>query len=93
MARKNPSVRTKSGKIVRALMTLTGKGTSLFNDKIQGGRSLKVWGWKHDHYEVAMEAMIKQGISCKLVTTPGGNGAWRNGKSLRIHTVEAAERG
>lgn len=93
MARKNPSVRTKSGKIVRALMTLTGKGTSLFNDKIRGGRSIKVWGWKQEHYEVAIQAMKKQGIEAQLVTTPLVNKKWNVGGDLRIHTVEAAERG
>jgi len=91
MASKNPSIRTKSGKIVRALMTVTGKGTHLFNDKTKDGRSIKVKGWKRDHYEVAMEALIKQGIPCKLVTTPGTRycGIYYPG-AMRIHTQESA---
>lgn len=81
---------SKSGKIVRALMTLTGKGTFVFNDRIRGGRSIKVWGWKKDHYDVAIEAMTKQGIKAKLVTTPMfKNLTWKTGGSLRIHTQEA----
>ena len=81
-------MKAKSSKIVRALMTLTGKGTFLFNDKIRGGRSIKVWGWKKEHYEVAMEAMAKQGIASKLVKTPDSTSPWRGGGTLRIHTQE-----
>lgn len=79
-----------SAKIVRALMTVTGKGTTLFNDRIQGGRSLKVWGWTTDHYEVAIQALAKQGIEARLVTSPLINKKWHVGGSLRIHTKEAA---
>jgi len=80
---------SKSGKIVRALMTLTGKGTFLFNDRIRGGRSIKVWGWKKDHYDVAIEAMAKQGITAKLVKTQESGNPWRGGGCLRIHTQES----
>ena len=76
-----------SSKIVRALMTVTGKGTTLFNDRINGGRSIKVWGWTRGHYEVAIEALAKQGITARLVTTPGIPGVT---SSLRIHTEEVA---
>jgi hypothetical protein len=85
MDRKNGSA-----KIVRALMTVTGKGTFLFNDKIRGGRSIKVRGWKQEHYEVAVAALKKQGIDAALVTTPVINKMWNQGGSLRIHTKEAA---
>lgn len=74
-----------SAKIVRALMTVTGKGTTLFNDRIKGGRSLKVWGWTKDHYKVAIQALAEQGIEARLI-----NKKWHVGGSLRIHTKEAA---
>lgn len=80
---------SKSGKIVRALMTLTGKGSFVFNDRIKNGRSIKVWGWNVQHYEVAMEAMAKQGIKSRLVTTPNSDNPWRGGGQLRIHTQES----
>ncbi len=79
----------KSSKIVRGLMNVTGKGTFLFNDKIQGGRSIKVWGWNPDLYQVAIDAMRRQGIAAKLVRTPPSGSPWRPGNSLRIHTQEA----
>ena len=82
-------MRTKSAKIVRALMTITGKGTFLFNDRIRGGRSIKVWGWKEQHYDVAMQALAKQGIGSKLVRTRASGNPWRGGSSLRIHTQES----
>lgn len=79
----------KSAKIARAVITLTGKGTYLFNDRIQGGRSIKVWGWEREHYELAMQAMALQGIKAKLVTTPVfKNLTWQPGGNLRIHTQE-----
>lgn len=79
----------KSAKIARAVITLTGKGSCLFNDRIQGGRSIKVWGWEREHYELAIQAMAKQGISAKLVTTPIINKVYSIGGSLRIHTQES----
>ena len=79
-----------SAKIARALITLTGAGTCLFNDRIKGGRSIKVWGWQRRHYELAMQAMSKQGISAKLVkTSVFKNLTWQPGGNLRIHTKEA----
>lgn len=78
---------TNSAKIARALMTLTGQGRKMFNDRIQGGRSIKVWGWKLEHYELAIQAMNKQGISAKLIKTPDIKG-WPRTGMLRIHTQE-----
>jgi hypothetical protein len=86
MDSKNSSV-----KIVRALAIVTGKGTDVFNDRIQGGRSIKVWGWPRAHYELAVEAMAKQGIKARLVITPESKYEWRNGGSIRIHTQEAVQ--
>ena len=74
---------SRAAKIARALVTLTGRGTYVFNDAIVGGRSIKVWNWDRRHYEVAMDAMVRQGIACRLVTTSGPGGC------LRIHTQEA----
>jgi hypothetical protein len=81
--------RSKSSKIIRALMTISGDGTFLFNDRIKGGRSIKVWGWNKSHYEVAIHALKKQGITARLVKTPVVNKRWKVGGSLRIHTQEA----
>jgi len=80
----------KSTRIIRALITVTGKGTTLFSDRIKGGRSIKVWGWTKDHYEVAIQALAKQGISARLVNTPMVDRAWTSGGELRIHTTETA---
>jgi hypothetical protein len=80
--------RSKSAQIVRGLVAVTGKGSSVFNDKIRGGRSIKVWGWTRDIYLVACEALERQGIPAQLVTTPKAKSSWSSGNSLRIHTQE-----
>ncbi len=80
--------RSKSAQIVRGLVAVTGKGRYVFNDKIQGGRSIKVWGWSRDIYDVAIAALRKQGIPAQLVTTPKAKSSWSSGNSLRIHTQE-----
>lgn len=77
----------ESAKIARSLMTHTGQGRKLFNDRIRGGRSIKVWGWQREHYELAIRAMAKQGIAAKLVKTPVIKG-WPRTGMLRIHTQE-----
>ncbi len=60
----------------------------MFNDRlINGGRSIKVWGWQMADYHQAMDALARSGVGCKLVRTPQIKGIWDRGGNLRIHTV------
>lgn len=53
--------------ICRAVMTLSGVGSFLFNDRrANGGRSIKVWGWRNEHYELAADIMRKHGFDVEL---------------------------
>ena len=56
------------GKLVRGLVTLLGKGT-VFNDKIQGGRSIKVWGWDERLYNEAAHVLSRHGYRVRKVRT------------------------
>jgi hypothetical protein len=50
--------------IIRSLMVITGSGGFLFNDRIKDGRyrSIKVWGWKMEHYQLAIDILRKHGF-------------------------------
>jgi len=53
--------------ICRAVMTLSGAGSFLFNDRRKnGGRSIKVWGWSNQHYELAADIMKRHGFDVEL---------------------------
>jgi len=81
--------RRQSARIVRGLIAVTGRGSKVFNDAIVGGRSIKVWGWNRDLYQVALAAMHRQGISARLIITPESKSRWRSGGTMRIRTQEA----
>lgn len=59
--------------ICRAVMTLSGVGTYLFNDRrTNGGRTIKVWGWQNEHYELAADIMKRHGFAVELRTNAIG---------------------
>ena len=81
----------KSSQLIRALATIIdtdGGNHHVYCDKIKGGRSIKVWGWKEKHYNVALDVLKTHGIPAKLVLTPEADFFWRGGGNIRIHTVE-----
>ncbi len=66
----------KPSQVIRALVTLLGRG-EVFNDRIQGGQSIKVWGWDESIYNEAMRILSRHGYRVRKVTTPC--------KSIRLH--------
>lgn len=73
-------------KLVRSLMTITGQGWRMFNDKTRFGRSIKVWGVKDDFYKAAQEILMKHGYTVKIISTPKvGSGMCQHGGNLRLH--------
>jgi hypothetical protein len=43
----------------------------VYNDPlVNGGRSIKVWGWKFEDYANAREALRKSGLVGKIVRNP-----------------------
>lgn len=79
MALKNPA------DIVRAYMTLYGKERFVYNDKIRGGRSLKVVGWKKADYEAVVPHLERAGWKVVIRRTPELNLTWCRGGAWRIH--------
>lgn len=61
------------GKIVRSVMISRNSGFFMFNDRILGARSIKVWGFKQADYQAAVEALSRHGYRTKMVTTPQGD--------------------
>lgn len=60
------------GKIVRSVMISRNSGIFMFNDRILGARSIKVWGFKTADYQAAAESLAKHGYRAKLVKTREG---------------------
>lgn len=60
------------GKIVRSVMISRNSGFFMYNDKILGGRSIKVWGFELPDYQAALDALAKHGYRSKLVQTAYG---------------------
>lgn len=59
-------------KIVRAFMIISGKGTTMFSDKIKNGKSIKVWGFSAFDYQDCKEILQKHGFKVKVVYTHTG---------------------
>ncbi len=78
-----------TNKIVPARIVRELAGNKImFNDRLSnGGRSIKVWGWQMADYQAAIQALVRQGVSCAIVRTPKIKGIWDRGGNLRIHTV------
>ena len=59
--------RLKAAKIVRQIMDLTGTGNALFSDALDSGaRSIKVWGWKQEHYLHTVAILAKHGYTSEM---------------------------
>lgn len=52
-----------------------GVGYYVYNDRIVGGRSIKVLGWRKTHYEQTIQVLAKEGFFAKLI--PLGYGDYR----------------
>jgi hypothetical protein len=83
-------MKTKTGTIARAVISMTNRGSLMFNDRLKDGtRSLKVWGWTQEDYETARELLIRAGCQVQVVEfeaySPrrGGNYVQR-----RLHVTE-----
>ena len=60
-------------KIVRAYMTLHGMGhKTMFSDRTNFGRSIKVWGFNDSHYRACADYLQNLGFGVKIVNTPEG---------------------
>lgn len=66
--------------LVRSLITLLGTPRTLFSDRIQNGRSLKVWGWDERLYSEASMILARHGYRVRKVKTSFG--------STRLHVFE-----
>lgn len=78
MAKQSPA------KIIRALMTVTGKGKFMFNDKTSFGRSIKVWGMDRKFYNEAAKVLSQHGYKTSIVKTRDLKGLWSTGGQWRI---------
>lgn len=67
-------------KIVRALDTLKGRNSTIFNDPTTFGRSIKVWGWREADYADAKWHLEDAGYEVKVVKTKYGSG-----RTFRLH--------
>lgn len=59
-------------KLVRAFMTINRKGTYLFSDRTNFGRSIKVWGFSTFDYEDCAKIIRNHGYEVKIVKTVEG---------------------
>ena len=61
-----------------------GVGSTVYNDKIDGGRSIKVVGWEKHHYDQAVQVLLKEGFFARVVVaTQIGIHKWH-----RIHVMD-----
>jgi hypothetical protein len=75
---------TQTFKVASAIRTISGRGSTIFNDKlVDGRRSLKVWGWMYAEYAQAADILRQQGHEVSMVQVPAGRG-----KRLRLHVAE-----
>lgn len=82
-------MRVAASKVVRALDTLKGRNSTIFNDATTFGRSIKVWGWSQLDYADAKSYLEDAGYKVKVVLTPRvGSGFRAYGGSLRLHVFE-----
>lgn len=65
-------------------MTVTGKGTIMFNDKTSFGRSIKVWGVDRKWYDEAANILKQHGYTVKIVKTRELKSIWSTGGATRI---------
>lgn len=61
-------MKTKTGTIARAVISMNNRGSLMFNDRLRDGRrSLKVWGWNDRDYETARELLTRAGCQVQVV--------------------------
>lgn len=61
-------VTTKTREVARLLSAATGRGHSIFNDRLADGtRSLKVWGWTAQDYVTAQALLENMGCKVRAV--------------------------
>ena len=61
---------TKTGKIASAMIA-AGRGSTMYNDKLVGGRrSLKVLGWTQSDYRNAKRLLEQEGCKVEVVNLP-----------------------
>ena len=66
----------RAADVIRALMVVTKTGTHLFSDKTKFGRSIKVWGWDFNTYDLACAVLARHGYNAKIVKKTRGGGRW-----------------
>ena len=81
---------TKTRLAARTIIEQTGRGHTIFNDKLADGRrSLKVWGWSPDEYKLAKALLEQMGCKVELESTCSFNsrgGQWITAN--RLHVTE-----
>lgn len=66
-------------KLLDPLLKATG-ARNVFNDAMDnGGRSIKVWGWKEPQYDLAQKLLEENGYTVKRIKT------YQSGGSIRLH--------
>ena len=79
---------TLTTKVAQVVKETSGKGTTIFNDKLQDGtRSLKVWGWTRGEYFQAKQLLEQAGCTADIVEFMTRSWRARN-KQIRLHVVE-----
>lgn len=81
-----------ASKILRNVDKTRKSGKSvIFNDRVKGGRSFKVWGWDDADYAAAKEALETEGYMVTIIRTPPSQvyGLPRkNQGNIRLHVSE-----
>ena len=80
---------TKTGKIASAMIA-AGRGSTMYNDKLVGGRrSLKVCGWDDNDYRKAKLLLEQAGCKVEMVKTRSFDTGYRIlGPRTRLHVTE-----
>ena len=81
---------TTTTKVAKKVIKKSGRGTTIFNDKlVDGRRSLKVWGWGEAEYAKAKRKLEKKGCTVTVVKVHSyGYGAPRGRMQTRLHVAE-----
>lgn len=82
-------MKSTAAQIVRALVTLEGKGRWVYNDKTKFGRSIKVWGAPKEFTDGCAAVLEAKGFKVKVVKTSYSPFYLRNTRTYRIHVWEA----
>lgn len=81
-------MQTKTSEIAREVISRTGRGTKVFNDLlVDGDRSLKVWGWTLEDYNLAKELLESKGCVVFQHRFQSRYGTFKM-KRTRLHVTE-----